>query len=67
MRFDSLITNYDEQHHIKDPVTGQDLTQSYVLPEFQGKNQGTNAALSAGHNTNINKIRRYNPQTGTIE
>lgn len=50
-----IITNYDNTHHIKDPVTGQDLTQSYVLPEFQ--NGGTNAALAVGHETNINGIK----------
>ena len=55
-----IITNYDQQHHVQDPVTGQDLTQSYALPEFQ--TQGNNAALAVGHETNINgiKIKRVN-------
>ena len=57
-----IIADYDEQHHVKDPVNGQDLTQSYTLPEFQGENMGTNKALDVGHETNINgiKIRRVN-------
>lgn len=46
-----IITGYDETHHIQDPITGQDLTQSYALPEFQ--NQGTNAALAAQHDKNM--------------
>ena len=62
-----IVTDYDEQHHVKDPVNGQDLTQSYTLPEFQGKDQGTNADLSKSHETNVKKIRRYNPATGAIE
>lgn len=60
-----IITDYDGQHHIKDPVNGQDLTQSYTLPEFQ--KSGNNPALAAGHDTNIKKLRRYNPQTQAIE
>jgi hypothetical protein len=60
-----LIETYDEHHHIADPVTGQDLTQSYALPEFQ--QGGTNAGLAAQHETNVSKIRRYNPQTGQLE
>lgn len=57
-----IITDYDEQHHVKDPVNGQDLTQSYTLPEFQGADMGSNKALGVGHETNINgiKIRRVN-------
>jgi hypothetical protein len=55
-----IITDYDKAHHISDPISGQDLTQSYALPEFQ--TQGNNAALAVGHETNINgiKIRRVN-------
>jgi hypothetical protein len=60
-----IISDYDEQHHIQDPVTGQDLTQSYTLPEFQ--KQGTNADLAAGHETNMKKIRVWNPATGKVE
>jgi hypothetical protein len=54
-----IITNYDAAHHVQDPVTGQDLTQSYALPEFQG---GSNSSLAVGHETNINgiKIKRVN-------
>lgn len=62
-----IITEYDANNHVKDPITGQDLTQSYVLPEFQKPEQGTNAALAAGHEKNVGKIRRYNPQTGQLE
>ncbi|VIO73902.1 hypothetical protein [Bradyrhizobium ivorense] len=60
-----IITDYDEAHHVKDPVTGQDLTQSYVLPEFQ--QGGTNPALADQHSKNLGKMRRYNPQTGALE
>lgn len=53
-----IITDYDEAHHIADPVTGQDLTQSYTLPEFQ--NQGTNAALAGQHDKNIDDlVKKY--------
>ncbi|MDB5604267.1 MAG: hypothetical protein JWP25_1167 [Bradyrhizobium sp.] len=57
-----IITEYDKAHHIQDPTTGQDLTQSYALPEFQQAGQGTNAALAVGHETNIGniKIKRIN-------
>jgi hypothetical protein len=55
-----IITDYDQGHHVQDPTTGQDLTQSYALPEFQ--TQGNNAALAVGHETNIGniKIKRVN-------
>ncbi len=57
-----IITDYDEQHHIMDPVNGQDLTQSYVLPEFQA--QGNNPALSATHEGNVSKMRVWTPGQG---
>jgi hypothetical protein len=57
-----IITEYDKAHHVQDPMTGQDLTQSYALPEFQ--TQGNNATLAAGHDTNIGKIRVWHPETG---
>lgn len=60
-----IITDYDAAHHIQEPTTGQDLTQSYALPEFQ--TQGNNAALAGDHGANIGKIRRFNPATGQIE
>ncbi|QQO30739.1 hypothetical protein JJC00_18825 [Bradyrhizobium diazoefficiens] len=60
-----IITDYDNKNHVSDPVTGQDLTQSYVLPEFQ--QGGTNPSLAAGHDANLGKIRKYNPQTGALE
>jgi hypothetical protein len=53
------------RHHVKDPVTGQDLTQSYTLPEFQ--KAGNNPALSADHVANLKKIRVWNPATGKVE
>jgi uncharacterized protein YfiM (DUF2279 family) len=54
-----IITDYDQAHHIQDPVTGQDLTQNYALPEFQ---QGNNAGMAVGHEQNINgiKVKRLN-------
>lgn len=48
-----IITSYDQAHHIQDPTTGQDLTQSYALPEFQKPDQGTNAGLAVQHDTNM--------------
>jgi len=60
-----IISDFDDAHHITDPVTGQDLTQSYTLPEFQ--KGGTNQALAEQNSQNIGKIRRYNPQTGALE
>lgn len=65
MMVQKIIRDYDENHHVKDPVTGQDLTQSYALPEFQSG--GTNPALAGVHSANIGKIRRYNPETGSLE
>jgi spore germination cell wall hydrolase CwlJ-like protein len=52
-----IITDYDKAHHISDPTTGQDLTQSYSLPEFQSKG---NASLAADHAANIGKMQRTN-------
>jgi hypothetical protein len=51
-----IITDYDTKNHVKDPVTGQDLTQSYTLPEFQNQPGSSNPALSADHSTNMKKI-----------
>ena len=31
-----IIRSYDDQHHIMDPVTGQDLTKNPALPDLQG-------------------------------
>jgi hypothetical protein len=61
----TIIKKYDEEHHVMDPVTGQDLTQSYTLPEFQ--TGGNNPALSADHGANLKKIRVWNPATGKVE
>lgn len=61
----AIIRKYDEDHHVMDPVTGQDLTQSYTLPEFQ--KAGNNPALSADHGANLKKIRVWNPATGKVE
>jgi hypothetical protein len=54
---ESLIREYDDAHHITDPVTGQDLTQSYVLPEFQKEGMGSNPSLAVGHTLNLNGIK----------
>lgn len=62
---EKIIRDYDDEHHISDPATGQDLTQSYVLPEFQ--KQGTNAQQADRHEQNMGKVRRYNPATGRLE
>ncbi|NEU94820.1 hypothetical protein FNJ47_03010 [Bradyrhizobium sp. UFLA 03-164] len=51
-----IITDYDEAHHIKDPVTGQDLTQSYALPEFQGS--PTNKSMADDHAKNLSKMHK---------
>jgi hypothetical protein len=50
-----IITDYDTQHHITDPVTGQDLTQSYALPEFQ--TGGTNPQKAQQHGQNIQNLQ----------
>jgi hypothetical protein len=49
-----LIVDYDEAHHVQDPINGQDLTQSYALPEFQ---RGANAPMAVGHERNIGDIQ----------
>jgi hypothetical protein len=61
-----IITNYDEAHHIQDPITGQALTKNYALPEFNRTGQGgnSNAALAADHTANVGKIRVWHPETG---
>ncbi|WP_158226448.1 M15 family metallopeptidase [Bradyrhizobium sp. UFLA03-84] len=64
---EGIIRKYDEDHHISDPSTGQDLTQSYALPEFQKTGQGTNAGLAGRHEENMSKVRRYDPETGTLK
>jgi cell wall hydrolase len=51
-----IITNYDQAHHVQDPITGQDLTQSYTLPEFQKQPGSSNEALSTDHSANIKKL-----------
>ena len=52
-----IITQYDEDHHIKDPITGQDLTKSYALPEFQNSNP-TNKSMSDQHEQNIQGMEK---------
>jgi hypothetical protein len=61
-----IITDYDEAHHIQDPITGQDLTKNYALPEFNRTGQGgsSNAAMAADHSANVGKIRVWHPDTG---
>lgn len=56
-----IITDYDEAHHISDPVTGQDLTKNPALAEFNQPSQAANTALAADHAANIGKTQR----TGT--
>ena len=51
-----IITDYDQQHHITDPVSGQDLTQSYALPEFQGS--PTNASMAKAHSENLKAMEK---------
>lgn len=60
-----IVTDFDESHHIQDPVTGQDLTQSYVLPEFQ--NSGSNSGLAGQHEKNIAPVRIWDPATGKLK
>jgi hypothetical protein len=52
-----IVADYDEAHHVKDPITGQDLTQSYVLPEFQNANP-SNANLSDTHTQNLSRMEK---------
>lgn len=58
-RMEKIIRDYDEAHHVKDPITGQDLTQSYTLPEFQNQPNSSNPDLAADHSANIKKIGGY--------
>lgn len=51
-----IIKSYDDGHHIKDVVTGQDLTQSYALPEFQ--NTPSNASLAKAHDENLKSMEK---------
>lgn len=51
-----IIKSYDDGHHIKDVVTGQDLTQSYALPEFQ--NTPSNASMSKAHDENLKSMEK---------
>ena len=41
-QMEAIRANYDQQHHITDPITGQDLSVSTKLPEFGGKAAGPN-------------------------
>jgi hypothetical protein len=50
-----LIETYDQLHHVRDPVSGQDLTDSYAIPDLQAPS--SNAALQVGHETNLNGIK----------
>lgn len=50
-----LIETYDQLHHVRDPVSGQDLTESYALPDLQAPS--SNTALAVGHETNIGNIK----------
>lgn len=52
-----IIKKYDDDHHIKDPITGQDLTQSYVLPEFQNAN-ATNASMAKANQENLKTMEK---------
>ena len=45
---EGLIRDYDNQHHIMDPVTGQDLTKNPTLAEFQTGGKGTSGPQNPG-------------------
>jgi hypothetical protein len=51
-----IVKDYDDANHIKDVVTGQDLTQSYSLPEFQKSE--TNASMAKAHGENLKAIEK---------
>jgi hypothetical protein len=57
---DQWVQQYDEEHHIKDPITGQDITADPRLPDT-----GASAAPTAS--SSGKKIRTYNPKTGLLE
>ena len=57
-----IISDYDEANHVKDPVNGQDLTQSYALPEFQQPSMGSNSSLAIGHEINFERHSRKEGQ-----
>jgi hypothetical protein len=52
-----IITDYDTAHHVKDPITGQDLTQSYALPEFQNSTPA-NKSMSDDHKQSVGRMRK---------
>jgi hypothetical protein len=55
----NIISNYDQNpdNHIKDPVTGQDLTKSYTLSDAQAANP-TNQSMSQQHEQNIETTKK---------
>jgi hypothetical protein len=52
-----ILSDYDEAHHVKDPITGQDLTQSYTLPEFQNASPA-NKSMSDQHEQSIQRMEK---------
>lgn len=44
---EQIILNYDRTHHIKDPLTGQDLTAEPKLQDYQGDASVSGAAPAA--------------------
>jgi hypothetical protein len=54
---DDWVNQYDEEHHITDPISGQDITANPKLPGFSSTTTATPGK----------KIRIYNPKTGLLE
>jgi hypothetical protein len=42
---DQWVQQYDEEHHIKDPITGQDITADPKLPSGGGSSGGTSSGV----------------------
>jgi hypothetical protein len=42
---DQRVQQYDEEHHIKDPITGQDITADPKLPSGGGSSGGTSSGV----------------------
>jgi hypothetical protein len=43
---DQWVQQYDEEHHIKDPITGQDITADPKLPSGGGSSGGTSSGVT---------------------
>ncbi|WP_206517908.1 hypothetical protein, partial [Mesorhizobium sp. M1A.F.Ca.IN.022.04.1.1] len=59
-QIEQIIRDYDDQHHVTDPITGQDLTKDVKLKDL-GQPGAMGAAQGAAPSS---RPRATNPQTG---